>query len=130
MSAASLSFSAPEAALGFHLGIAPEVSHAEGAEALGVTVGFTIDVFEVDDEGGRGAAVARLECRYAALFACDLTPPPQAAEVDAFARTVGVLALYPYARAAIQDTTARMGLPPLTMGIYRIPIDDPERTDD
>ena len=97
--------------------------------ALGVTVAFTVEVFEANEEGERGTEVARIECRYAALFVCDLVPPAQPDEVDAFARTVGVMALYPYARAGIQDTTARMGLPALTMGIYRIPIDDPQPAD-
>jgi preprotein translocase subunit SecB len=129
MSAVSLNFSAPDATLGFQVEIFPEVSDAEGTAALGVTAGFVVEVFEAGQEGERGTEVARIECRYAALFVCDLTPPPRAEEIDAFARTVGVLALYPYARAVIQDTTARMGLPPLTMGIYRIPIDDPERAD-
>ena len=129
MSAVSLNFAAPDVALGFQVEISPEVSHAEGAAALGVTVAFTVEVFEADEEGERGTEVARIECRYAALFVCDLVPPAQPDEVDAFARTVGVMALYPYARAGIQDTTARMGLPALTMGIYRIPIDDPQPAD-
>jgi preprotein translocase subunit SecB len=130
MSVVSLNFSAPDATLGFQVEISPEASHAEGTEALGVTVAFTVEVFEADEDGERRTEIARIECRYAALFVCDLTPPAQAAEIDAFARTVGVMALYPYARAAIQDATSRMGLPPLTMGIYRIPIDDPERVAD
>lgn len=127
----------PDARLGFELDIAPEVTSTPEHEALTVTCVFTVRVYEAtdpvasddtDSAEAKGADIATLTCSYAALYDLPLDPLPDAEECDAFARTTGVFALYPYARALIQDLTARMGLPALSLGVYRIPIDDPDDT--
>lgn len=41
-------------------------------------------------------------------------------ELEAFSDSVGLMALHPYAREFIQDQTARVGLPSLTLGVARI----------
>lgn len=41
-------------------------------------------------------------------------------ELEAYAESVGVMTLHPYARELIQDQTARLGLPSLTIGVARI----------
>jgi hypothetical protein len=115
----------PDARLTFDLDIEPGVPERVDEVAVAVECTFTVSITEVDDEaaaedakdGPAGPQIARVSCSYAALYALDLDPAPTDDECDAFARTTGVFALYPYARAFIQDITARMGLPPLTLGI-------------
>ena len=132
-----------EPQLTFALDIAPEVTALPDMGVLVVSCEFAITVSEqfVGDLPVTGAEesvarveardaavrveVARLTCTHSALYRIDNEDFPSEAECDAFAKTTGVFALYPYARAWLQDTTARMGLPPLTLGIYRVPIDDP-----
>lgn len=41
-------------------------------------------------------------------------------ELEAFAESTGLMALHPYARELIQDQTARIGLPALTVGVAQI----------
>lgn len=41
-------------------------------------------------------------------------------EFEAFAESTGLMTLHPYARELIQDQTARLGLPPLTVGVATI----------
>lgn len=41
-------------------------------------------------------------------------------ELEAFADSVGLMTLHPYAREFIQDQTTRVGLPSLTLGVARI----------
>ena len=50
-----------------------------------------------------------MSCSYGALYDLGAAADLDDDELDAFARTTGVLALSPYARAWVQDTTARMG---------------------
>ena len=42
-------------------------------------------------------------------------------DLEAFGRTVSMFHVWPYWREFVRDVTARMGLPPLTMPIFRIP---------
>lgn len=71
-----------------------------------------------------GAAVAKIEFEQAALFVMDLASaePPRAEELNAYAVSTGQFALYPYVREYISDLTMRLGLPPLTVGILKMPI--------
>jgi preprotein translocase subunit SecB len=42
-------------------------------------------------------------------------------DLEAFGRTVSMFHVWPYWREFVRDITARMGLPPLTVPIFRIP---------
>lgn len=122
-------FPGTEAVLGHRLRVKPDVTaSAEGAFIV-VEVDFRVRIHEYPD-GEERREVAEISCTQAALYGLDLDPFASPAEAEAFAATTGTFALYPYARAFIQDTTARMGLPPLTLGIYRIPITAPTGDDD
>ena len=48
--------------------------------------------------------------------------PFGAEELDAFAKSTGQFALYPYARALVSDLTGRLGLPGLTLPILTIDV--------
>lgn len=76
-----------------------------------------------DETGDEPPVVATLSCTYAALYDFGENGELGEDELDAFARTTGVFALYPYARAWTQDSTARMGMPPLTLQVYRVPLE-------
>jgi len=130
-SAELLSMPASEKRLSFDAEVAPGARRA-GEGAFVVEVSFTVAIrLESADPVGAGPDtgegterenVARLSCGFAALYAVD-ADGPRDDELDAFARTTGVFALYPYARSWVQDTTARMGLPPLTLPVYRLQLD-------
>lgn len=78
----------------------------------------------VDTSNNPDAAVAKIEFEHAALFVIDLDSgedPPDAEELNAYAVTTGQFALHPYAREYISNVTGRLGLPPLTVGILRMP---------
>jgi hypothetical protein len=69
------------------------------------------------------SAVAKIEFEQAALFVMDIDgrEPPKSEELNAYAVSIGQYALYPYVREYISDLTMRLGLPPLTVGVLRIP---------
>lgn len=128
------------------LGVDPSAELDDAGDALVVTVGFEISIArepepsgeeghdgaKVDQRGAVGTVdpaqsppvVATLACTYAALYDLGEHRAYEEDEIDAFARTTGIFALWPYARAWAQDTTARMGLPPLTLPVYRLPLED------
>lgn len=78
---------------------------------------------------GKCHAVAKIEFEQAALFVIDKSAdsPPAPEELNAFAISTGQFALYPYAREYISDVTCRLGLPPLTLGVLRMPLADSGR---
>jgi hypothetical protein len=68
--------------------------------------------------------LADLKFELAAFFSLRMRKddgPPTAAELQAYADTTGRFALHPYAREYIHDITGRLGLPPLTVGVMRLP---------
>jgi hypothetical protein len=71
------------------------------------------------------ATVARIEFEQAGLFVMDMdgSEPPKTEELEAYAASTGQYALYPYVREYISDVTMRLGLPPLTVGILKMPTD-------
>lgn len=79
-----------------------------------------------DDEGGEeGNAIAQMKIHLAALYQINERESADFSddELDAFAKTTGLLALHPYARELIANLTTRMGLPALNVGTVRIPLD-------
>ena len=73
--------------------------------------------------------VTEIPFQFAALYVLEMADgaePPSADEVTAFGQSTGAFAIYPYARAYAQDVTSRLGLPALTLGVYRVPIGSPE----
>ncbi|MGV1008749.1 MAG: hypothetical protein ACOYBY_09090 [Dermatophilaceae bacterium] len=77
------------------------------------------------DAENTSSLVATIDFELAALFTLDMREddePPQSEELDAYAQSTGVFALHPYARELVADQTTRLGLPPLTLGVYQVPI--------
>lgn len=121
---------APDGELSYSFDSEVEVQESANESAV-LLVDGTYDVAlrqaaERDGEVGReGTAIAQMKIHLAALYRIHV---PETAdftddELDAFAKTTGLLALHPYARELIANLTARMGLPTLHVGTIRIPLD-------
>jgi hypothetical protein len=48
--------------------------------------------------------------------------PLEAEDLEAFGNVSALFAAYPYLREQLQSLTVRSGLPPLTIGVYRLPV--------
>lgn len=110
--------------LGWNLDVRPDVELEPGADHFVVTCDYELRVLELaDEETAQDAVVTELSFTFAALFdlnegAADEVVTTE--ELAAYARASGAFALYPYAREYVQDTTLRLGLPGLTLGVYRL----------
>jgi preprotein translocase subunit SecB len=81
------------------------------------------------DDGGEDPAeiVAEIAFELAGLFRVDAQEndePFTADEIQSYAVTTGQMALYPYARELVYDLTGRLALPPLTLGLFKIPLQE------
>ena len=76
-----------------------------------------------NDSQGSASPVANIEFEHAALFVMDMEgqEPPNPEELNAYAVSTGQFALYPYVREYISNITTRLGLPPLTVGVLKLP---------
>lgn len=116
--------------LSWSLEVQPQTDFEPGDEHFAVQCDYTLTVEEAsngDDETNE--LVTEISFRFAALYVLNMAggaEPPSTEEVTAFGQSTGAFALYPYARAYAQDVTVRLGLPPLTLGVYRVPIGSPE----
>jgi hypothetical protein len=63
----------------------------------------------------------RVEARYDLPDHESLTPQ----QVQAFAKTNGMLNIWPYWREYVQSATLRAGLPPLTLPLFRVVYENP-----
>jgi Preprotein translocase subunit SecB len=118
--------------LTYELNTDATVEYEPGSESFVVrgTYRVTIATTPADDDGSPSyknsdAAVARIEFEQAGLFVMDMdgSEPPKAEELEAYAASTGQYALYPYVREYISDVTMRLGLPPLTVGLLKVPFD-------
>jgi len=116
--------------LSYHLDSDAVVEHDNG-ESFIVRVKYTLRIVEASSEeetdpfDDPDALVAEIEFEHGALFALQMREgdePARAEELQAFAVSTGQFALYPYAREYIYDVTGRLALPPLTIGVLRMPI--------
>ncbi|MBA3293772.1 MAG: hypothetical protein H0T40_08545 [Geodermatophilaceae bacterium] len=120
--------------LGWTLELEPATEFDAGDDHFVVSCRYIVTIDEVAEEDSSqtadsDGAVARIEFTMAALYElgyADSDLAPTAEEVTAFGASTGAFALYPYARAYAQDVSTRLGLPPLTLSIYRVPISSPE----
>lgn len=69
--------------------------------------------------------IATANFEHAALFSCNMREndePLTEAELIAYGATTATFALYPFIREYIHDITARLALPPLTIGVLSRPM--------
>jgi preprotein translocase subunit SecB len=111
---------AADVALASDMQVEPTMT-VEG-DALVARVRFRVEITRADDD----SPVAGVECTYGALYRLPSEHDLPRNELQAFSQSVGLLALYPYAREFTQTVTTRMGLPPLVLPILRQAIPQPE----
>lgn len=108
-----------EGQITYHLHISPGAQLSESEQRLVTSADFNLDIGQ--DVDGETNEIASIKFKLAGLYALTESSDFTEEEVTAFAETTGVFALYPYAREYVQDVTGRLGLPPLTLGLYKIP---------
>lgn len=74
---------------------------------------------EIEDASDEFNAVAHLKFGYVAAFEFENAVEHDEESLEAFARTTGVFAIYPYAREYVTDITTRLGLPPLVLDLLK-----------
>lgn len=91
---------------------------AEGDSGLLlVNAAFEVLIRDVNVESEE--PVAEIMVTFTAAFQHSLSNEPTQAELDSFADTTGIFAIYPYAREYVSDTTRRMGLPTLVLDLLK-----------
>lgn len=120
----------PVDGLSYRLSIDHNVDYSVGEPALILTSVYTVTI--TSEQDGVEIEVADVAFTLALLVSIevhdgddDLTDE----EVEAYAKTTGAFAQYPYAREYLQSITARMGLPALTLPVLRLPSDGPSQND-
>jgi len=124
-------FPGADPSLSYHLEQHATVEFNEGDIQFVVRVSYSLPIVELteatpeDDElEAPERIVANIDFELAALFDLDMfddDDPVDTSELEAFAVTTGQFAMYPYAREIVYDLTRRLGLPPLTLGLLKMP---------
>ena len=107
------------------------LQRGEGANHMVVSAEYALKALSFgpdqnpDDEGVQPEVVAAevnftLIALYSLRESDGETVEATTDELEAFAESTGLMTLHPYARELIQDQTARLGLPSLTIGVARI----------
>lgn len=117
-------FPASHVAMRYTVEMSPRVDYEPGSErfVIRTTYHVAIELAEADDHA---PAIASIEFELGGLFDLEARTGDDGvseAEFGAFARTTGQMALWPFAREYIFDATGRLGLPPLAVGMFRIPL--------
>jgi hypothetical protein len=96
-----------------------EIGYAIDAEEkrIVVTPSFRLDV----RKEGLQAPTLSIQAKFVISYSLDKLDDLNQEHVEAFAGTNGVYNAWPYWREFVQNTIARMGLPPLTIPVFRLP---------
>jgi preprotein translocase subunit SecB len=73
-------------------------------------------------EGSPEEMFVRIEARFALTYSIGSQDNLSETNYEAFGQRNGVYNAWPYWREFVQSTTVRMGLPPLTLPVYRVGI--------
>jgi hypothetical protein len=116
--------------LSWNLEMTPTATFDDGADYFILEIEYVVEISEVgidltagDESPGIGSISFKLAALYD-LHAPPKKPQPTVEELNAYAKTSGTMAVYPYAREFVQNMTSRMGLPPLTLSTLRLPYPD------
>ncbi|MEU7920664.1 hypothetical protein [Micromonospora zamorensis] len=117
-------------AMTWRLEMTPSTSYNDGADFFILEIEYEVVIQEVADtppaEEADTTDLATMAFKLGCLYRLELNDRahPESSELDSFAKTMGTMALYPYAREFVQNITSRMGLPPLTLATFRLPFPD------
>jgi len=112
-------------ALSWDLEVTPTADYSSGDEYFVITLYFLVKIVAMAaDKKETADSVADIAFQFRSLYSLDLSEeehPVEEAELNAYARSVAMLTLYPYAREYVHQVTARLGLPPLLMNLFTLP---------
>ncbi len=132
-SAKLLSLDQTEGTLSFSIEVNPVVEYDVGSEHFVLRASYvvTISSSESADEESTPepsdesvGVIARISFDFGALYRLNLEkdePEITQDELDAYARTAGMLCLHPYAREHVNYVTRNLGLPGLILPIFKLP---------
>lgn len=124
-SAEHLGFPVSGSPLSYDLDIQPTAHFDSDSQGLVVSTEFALEMDqETGEEGSGRRQIANVSFTLVALFETPEGATYEPEELESFGATTGIFCLYPYAREYVQDVTGRLGLPPLTLGVYRVPAPD------
>lgn len=124
-SAEHLGFPVSGSPLSYDLDVQPTAHFDGDSQGLVVSIEFSLTMDqEAEEEGLERRQIATISFTLVALFETPEEANYGAEELESFGATTGIFCLYPYAREYVQDVTGRLGLPPLTLGVYRISAPD------
>lgn len=123
-------FEPPNGHLRYGVELDAEVNHEPGDEQFVLKTTYSVVIGPVpDDEDGEEQeepeSIAEITFELGGLFSLDergQAEDIEPAEFEAFAKTTGQMALWPFAREFVFDATGRLGLPPLAIGVFRVPL--------
>lgn len=102
------------------LDISPEAiasqSTDDGDGLLLVNCAFRV---RIGDNSDADSPVATFDFEFTAAFTHALDGGASDTELEAFANTTGLFAIYPYAREYLSDATRRLGLPTLVLDLFK-----------
>jgi len=111
----------PGAPLEDALDVSPEAQISSGTDSDPhlILVNCSFDVSISREDSGDSAQVANIRSSFTAAFTADSDNDFSDQELQAFANTTGVFAIYPYAREYVSDCTRRLGLPTLVLDLFK-----------
>ena len=111
----------PGAPLEDALDVSPEAQISSGTDSDPhlILVNCSFDVSISREDSGDSAQVANIRSSFTAAFTADSDNDFSDQELQAFANTTGVFAIYPYAREYVSDCPRRLGLPTLVLDLFK-----------
>lgn len=111
----------PGAPLEVALNVSPEAQFSTSADTAPhlILVNCSFDVAIRREDSGDSAPVANIRSSFAAAFTASSDNEFSDEELQAFANSTGVFAIYPYAREYVSDCTRRLGLPTLVLDLFK-----------
>lgn len=98
------------------------------SEALRLMLKYAVSGTLVEEEGGPESLVFSVETSWLAAYQLAPHDPFSDDALGDFAWANGQLHTFPYVRSFVTDLTARSGVPPLVIPVYRVPRQRPEVT--
>ncbi|WP_293831641.1 protein-export chaperone SecB [uncultured Corynebacterium sp.] len=111
----------PGAPLEVALDVSPEAQISSGTypDPHLILVNCSFDVSISREDSSDSAQVANIRSSFTAAFTADSDNDFSDQELQAFANSTGVFAIYPYAREYVSDCTRRLGLPTLVLDLFK-----------
>jgi preprotein translocase subunit SecB len=93
---------------------------SDGKRISATTVELTFDFTLIGDVGEPASRAVDISLRLNASYRIPAEVATEPSDIKAFARSNGMLNVWPYWREFVQSTTSRAGLPPLTVPLFRL----------